>query len=165
MLKVKKTLILQHIFQLENMRFHLKLLLLLSLTCSLPLKSQVKSIFDDLEKSEPGQGKVKIIQDESIQLLLEELSKEKGIAGYRIRIFSGSGSNAKSEFEETKAKFISSFDTPLYERFDYPFYKIYVGDFRTRSEAMKLLNTIERKFPDAFIVQTKINFPNLDPNE
>jgi hypothetical protein len=151
------------------MEFHLKLLILFLFTCSLPLKSQVISIIDDLEESKPGQGKVKIVQDESIQLLLEkqcwELRKEKGIAGYRIRIFSGSGPNAKSEFEETKARFISSFNTPLYERFDYPFYKIYVGDFRSRSEAMKLLNTIERKFPDAFIVQTKINFPNLDPNE
>lgn len=130
---------------------------------------QTGSIFDAIESSKGRQGKVKIIQDESIQNLLEkqvwEESKYKGISGYRIRIFSDSGPDAKLEFEETKARFISSFDTPIHERFDYPFYKIYVGDFRTRSEAMKFLVQIERKFPDAFIVESKINFPNLNSNE
>jgi hypothetical protein len=146
-----------------------KLLFFFLIITSLPLFSQYRSIIDDLEKNRPGEGKVRIIQDESLKTMLDretyELKKLKGIGGFRIRIFSGSGPNAKSEFEETKAQFISYYDIPLYERWDSPFYKIYVGDFRTRSEAMKLLNHIEKKFPDAFIVQTKIFFPKLEPNE
>lgn len=146
-----------------------KLLFFYLIISSLPLFSQFRSIIDDLEKNRPGEGKVKIIQDKSLQTMLDretyELMKLKGIGGFRIRIFSGSGPNAKSEFEETKALFISYYDIPLYERWDSPFYKIYVGDFRTRSEAMKLLNQIEIRFPDAFIVQTKIFFPKLEPNE
>lgn len=132
--------------------------------------TQTNSIINTLESSNRGEGKVKIIQNNEIEQLLEkhiwDQSKERGIMGYRIRIFSGSGQNSKSEFEETKAKFISNFDIPVHEVFDYPDLKIYVGDFRSRSEAKKVLKQVERIFPNnTFIVYTQIKFPNLISNE
>jgi len=51
---------------------------------------------------------------------------------------------------------------PFYEEFVYPYYKLYVGDFRTESEALKFLKIIERDFPGAFIVRrVNISFPEL----
>lgn len=130
------------------------------------LKAQVKSIFQEVEYSDRNSGKVRIVQDDKLQTLVEkhqwENSKTHEIIGYRIRVFSDSGPDAKNEFEYTKARFSESFSkVKIHQEFVYPFYKIYVGDFRSRSEALKLLTQMEGGFPDAFIVQTKINYPNL----
>jgi hypothetical protein len=127
---------------------------------------QSSNFVENLEKEKPGEGKIKLVQDKSISQAFEkfqwEQSKQNGIDGFRIRIFSDSGPNAKAGFDEAKAKFIDIFDNiKIHESFVYPNYKIYVGDFRTRSDALKVLSAMEWQFPDAFIVQTKINFPNL----
>ena len=37
-----------------------------------------------------------------------------------------------------------------------------VGDFRTKSEAVELLNRIKSDFPSAFIVKENINYPIVD---
>jgi hypothetical protein len=122
---------------------------------------------DNLESNKPGEGKIRIIQDKSIETAFNklqwELSKQNGIDGFRIRIFSDSGPDAKNRFEDTKGRFISVFDNvTVHESFIYPHYKIYVGDFRTQSDALKLLVEIDKYFPNvAFIVPTKINYPNL----
>lgn len=127
---------------------------------------QVTSIFDEVETTSATGGKIRIIQDENLEKLVEknqwDNSKSNSILGYRIRIFSDSGPDAKREFEYTKAKFSENYgEVRIHQEFVYPFYKIYVGDFRNRSEALKVLKQIERRFPDAFIVQTRINYPNL----
>ena len=37
-----------------------------------------------------------------------------------------------------------------------------VGDFRTKSEAMELLERIKHEFPSAFVVKENISFPVVD---
>jgi hypothetical protein len=111
-------------------------------------------------------GKVTIIQDNSIVTLIDkhlyEESKRKGISGYRIRIYSNSGKQAYTEGPKVQAEFISRFeDVKTYYVFDSPFYSLYVGDFRTQSDAMKFLKSIEGLYPDAFIVKTRINYPDM----
>jgi hypothetical protein len=110
-------------------------------------------------------GKVSIVQDNSITKLIDkhlyEESKHKGIAGYRIRIYSNSGKQAYTDGPRVQAEFISRYEgVKTYYIFDSPFYLIYVGDFRTHSDAMKFLKTIEGQYPDAFIVRTRINYPD-----
>lgn len=166
MVNVKKTLVLQQInTQFVNYKWLIFIAGLMALSPG-DLYTQTVSIFDEVEATSGNEGKVRIIQDENIEKLVEknqwQNSKIKGIIGYRIRIFSDSGPYAKKEFEYTKAKFSENFgNIKIHQEFDYPFYKIYVGDFRNRSQALKILRQIERKFPDAFIVQTRINYPNL----
>lgn len=93
---------------------------------------------------------------------LHEEGKLKGIIGYRIRIYSNSGKQARIDGPKIQAGFISRHEgVKTYYSFDSPFYRLYVGDFRTRSDAMKFLKEIEREYPDAFIVRTRINYPAL----
>jgi hypothetical protein len=111
-------------------------------------------------------GKVTIVQDNSITKLIDkhlyEESKRKGIAGFRIRIYSNSGKQAYTDGPRVQAEFISKHEgVKTYYIFDSPFYLLYVGDFRTHSDAMKFLKTIEGQYPDAFIVRTRINYPEL----
>lgn len=118
-----------------------------------------------IQYSEDG-GKVTIIQSEQIGRMLDkhlyEAGKTKGIVGYRIRIYSNSGQEAFKDGPVVQAEFSKKYEgVSTYFRFDSPFYRIYVGDFRTRSEAMKFLRTLERDYPDAFIVRTRIAYPKL----
>ncbi len=111
-------------------------------------------------------GKVTITQDDNIVRLIDrhlyEESKRKGITGYRIRIYSNSGKQAYTDGPRIQAEFISSHEgVKTYYLFDSPFYLLYVGDFRSHSDAMKFLKSIEAEYPDAFIVRTKINYPLL----
>jgi len=89
--------------------------------------------------------------------LLNQNKGNSGIQGYRIRIYSESGLGAKEEQQRQKARFLTLFpDIDAYYRYDEPYFKIYVGDCRTRSEALKLVDRIKREFPNTFIVEDYI---------
>jgi len=95
--------------------------------------------------------------------LLNSNKSNSGIPGYRIRIFSGSGVGAKDEQQRVKARFLTLYpDIDAYNRYDEPFFKIYVGDCRTKSEALKLMDKINGNFPNTFIVGDFIVPKNAD---
>ncbi len=111
-------------------------------------------------QSPVNNGKVAIVQSEDIARLVDrhiyEESKKKGIVGYRIRIFSNSGSHARKEGERYNGRISKRFDDiKTYFNFDSPFYRLYVGDFRTRSEAMKFLKKIEQNYPVHLLSEAK----------
>jgi hypothetical protein len=111
-------------------------------------------------------GKVSIVQDNNIVKLIDkhlyEESKRKGITGYRVRIYSNSGKQAYIDGPKVQAEFINKYEAiKTHYVFDSPFWSLYVGDFRTHSNAMKFLKSIEAHYPDAFIVRTRINYPAL----
>jgi hypothetical protein len=95
--------------------------------------------------------------------LLTRNKKSSGIPGYRIRIYSESGTRAKEGQQRIKASFLSSFpETDAYIRYDEPFFKVYVGDCRTKSEALKLFDQIKKEFPNPIIVPGYINLKSAD---
>ena len=49
-----------------------------------------------------------------------------------------------------------------YRTYTNPYFKVTVGDCRTKSEAMELLSRIKRNFPSAFVVKENIQFPVVD---
>lgn len=83
--------------------------------------------------------------------------------GYRLRIFSESGVGAKQEQQKVRAKFLSLYPgLDAYNRYDEPYFKVYVGDCRTKSEALKLKDMIERNFPNSFVMPSEINLKSGD---
>ncbi len=85
-------------------------------------------------------------------------SKVRGVPGYRIRIFSESGVGAKEEQQHVRASFLSEFpEIDAYYRYDEPYFKVYVGDCRTRSEALKLYDLIKKEFPNPILREDYIN--------
>jgi hypothetical protein len=132
-------------------------------------KAQVQpEILYRLDNKENNQGEVKIIQDSSIlnflNYHLQTLKKINGIKGCRISIFRDTGQDARKNCMAVRSRFKSKYDSiPCHETFVYPYYKLYVGDFRMESEALKFLKIIEREYPDAFIVrETIISYPDLE---
>ena len=107
-------------------------------------------------------GNIHIFQDERINLLIYKHIKanrrSEGVPGYRIRIFAASGQNSKQNALSEKSRFLKKYPgIQSYLVYDTPDYKIYVGDFRTQTEAYKAYQRILVNFPAAFIVNDNIN--------
>jgi len=112
--------------------------------------------------SEEGNDRVKLELDSLLVAnyykLLAENREITGIPGYRIRIYSESGLGAREEQQRIRAKFLSYYaGVDAYNRYDEPFFKVYVGDCRTESEALKLRDLIADDFPNPIIVPDYIN--------
>ena len=122
-------------------------------------------IFVQIETVKPGQGNIKVTQDQAIRNLVNQhLAQQKrmnGIRGFRISIYMGSGQEANKQADQWRARFISRYEeVKSYKKFEYPYFKVYVGDFRTKSEALRFLKRIEYDYPDAFIREDIISFPD-----
>ena len=91
-------------------------------------------------------------------VLINEAGKGK-MKGYRVQVHFGV---EKAKALEIKSKFTSSFNSiPAYLDYQQPYFKIRVGNFRTKLEAYKLLQEISGDFPGAFIVTDEIELPPL----
>ena len=111
-----------------------------------------------------GQGnKVKYTQDEKISTLvnrrLEENRVKQSSEGFRVQLHFG---NDRDKARDVKSKFLNQHqDVPAYESYQQPNFRIRVGNFRTRLEAMKFLKSIKSEFPSAFVVSDDIQFTPL----
>jgi hypothetical protein len=108
-------------------------------------------------------GKHLIINSDSrvdtlLQIHREENLRKGGIDGYRVQIFQGT----KDAAYQAKAKFISNHENiKIYVSFQSPDFKVRVGDFRTKSEAIKLKYLIKNEFPAVYIIDDVICYPEL----
>ncbi len=117
-------------------------------------------------KSRGGKADVEIYQSQDVANALRkqiEANSKRTMSGYRVRIFFDNKQSARVESEETIKKFESMYhDVKAYRTYANPYFKVTVGDFRTKSEAMELLSRIKREFPSAFVVKENIEFPVVD---
>jgi hypothetical protein len=113
-------------------------------------------------------GKLVISQDPRVDTLITRYiiynRRLNGMEGFRIQIFNSSEKNAREASGKVRAEFMSKFpDIVSYASFDRPgYYKIRVGDYRTRIEGTKYLLMVRKVFPDAYLVPDVINFPDLN---
>ncbi len=110
--------------------------------------------------------KVTIFQDERIAVLMNKYvattSKGSKINGWRIRVYSDLGNFAREKSQEVKAQILKDYNIPVYWEYSAPYFKVYVGDFRNKNEAYRVLRIIRKDFPSAFPVPMQVNFPDLD---
>ncbi len=86
--------------------------------------------------------------------------------GYRIRIASFSGQQARGRSETALSEFHSRYPyINAYRIYSEPDYKIYVGDYRTKTDAYRNLVMLQGDYPTAFIVNSKIQVPDLVSTE
>ena len=110
--------------------------------------------------------RLNIIQDPAIDTLvsrhiLMNASKD-GVDGWRIQIYRGGHRTANEDSNKVRARFMEEYpDIPTYRTFDRPnWFKVKVGDFRTREEAAKVFFDIVGKYPDAYLIRDVIAFKN-----
>jgi len=111
-------------------------------------------------------GYVEIIQDERIEYLLlkhrMQNETDNTITGYRIQIFFDSGNKSKANATKVSDEFRAIYpDQPVYLSFKEPYYRLRVGDFRSRLDAEGFLRELRKDWPNAFTIKEKINLPGL----
>ncbi len=126
-----------------------------------------KDIFLLMPSAQAGDdADVKVNQSGNIRSSMREhiaANSKRTISGYRVRIFFDNKQTARTESENTLKKFNGLFpDVMAYRIYANPYFKVTVGDFRTKSEAMALLTRIKGDFPSAFVVKENIEYPVVD---
>lgn len=118
-----------------------------------------------LLQQEAGGGKVELSQPAEMEQAYRMFVKANGERkrnGYRIRLFFDNKQTARVESEELEKAFQQQFPLiPIYRSYTNPFFKVVVGDYRTKSEAIKELNKILPFYPKAIVVKESIYYPAI----
>ena len=131
---------------------------------------KTSDLFQTPESNKKG-GTMNILQDPRVDSLISRYvlanrMLEGRMEGFRIQIYRSSNRNAREESNKARAEFMDEFadivSYPFYEKPGY--FIIRAGDYRTKVEGTKQLYLIRRKFPNAYLVPDKINFPDLIKN-
>ncbi len=129
---------------------------------------QSSDLFRQLNERGQGDGQITLMQDTRLYQLVDafaDVNKRDGINGYRVQIFSGSGQNARTIMSATSQKFLKNFPNfdpaQIYTEYKAPYFKMCVGDFRSRGEANAFYHKIKELYPDSYVVKSKINYPKL----
>ena len=146
-----------------------KLLIIIFALLSLSALSQQKETFkiDDSgiipANANSGDGTITISQDVLLRKAVKrhiEINNNKFV-GWRVQIYFGSGQKAMGEAQGAKKRFLTRYGNQhgAYIDFDSPFFKVKVGDFRTKPEAMYFKGIIEKTFPNSWVVNGYVNYP------
>jgi len=98
--------------------------------------------------------------DSLLRLHVMQNEKFPGMDGYRIQIYKESGNTALDSALAVRERFMARYHSvPAYISFDEPYYRLRVGDFRTRLEAIRFLKRIKRRYSLAWEIKDEIEFP------
>ncbi len=97
--------------------------------------------------------------DTLLQLHVLQNEKFPVIPGYRIQIYKESGNTALDKALEIRDAFEKRYNVPAYITFNEPYYRVRVGDFRTRLDAIRFLEKIKRHYPLAWEIKDDIQIP------
>ncbi len=108
-----------------------------------------------------------VSQAEKITFLLHAhrnaMMNRLGIPGYRVHLYMDSGIRSRLNTQKEQAVFEEKYpEQKSYIVYEEPYFKLRVGDFRTRLDARRFLEKIRRDYPAAYIVVDQIKFPDLD---
>lgn len=116
------------------------------------------------ESSQPGS--VQIIKDSRIDKLSEYVGTPQNgkptvtMNGYRIQAFFDQDKNLVNQ---KRAEYLSQFsEQNAYIDYLAPNFRLRIGDFRTKLDAVCYLEEIKNIFPDAVIVMDDIELPPLE---
>jgi hypothetical protein len=142
------------------------LLLVLAFFTSQILFAQVTSPGENTEELNRPEilKNLKINQDPRLDKMLSwHIGNNKtnnSIDGFRVEIFFSSDVDAKQKALRKKVEFLSIYpENTVHVLYVSPNFRVRVGDFRTKNEALKLYKEIKTTYPVAFIVTDEIDFP------
>ena len=107
-----------------------------------------------------------IVQDPAIDSLISRHiianAAKDGVDGWRIQIYRGGHRTAGDDSNKIRARFMEDFpNMSTYRTFDRPnWFKVKVGDFRTREEAAMVFFDILKKYPEAYLIRDVVAFKN-----
>lgn len=123
-------------------------------------------IYQTISSTKSGWGKITLQQEPRIEALVGKHininQKAKGFPGYRVQVYFGSGSDAKSISNKIRTEINNQFpEMSSYLIYEAPYFKVRVGDYRNRNEAYKAYKILQGNYPGAFVVDDLIGLPRL----
>lgn len=142
-------------------------------------QSQKKEILNELNSVSPGKGRVNVFEDESIKGVLgrsmapprtvyttkDGMVQYVKMRGFKIQAFAGNNQRtSKNEAYYKQGLINTSFpDHETVVIFDSPFWRLRVGNFKTREEASGVMSEIRKNFPsfgkEMYIVVDEVKIP------
>jgi hypothetical protein len=110
----------------------------------------------------PENGSLTIDQpDELAKAIKEHVDvnrKMLGIKGYRIQIGLFSGRKGRVKAYSLKSDYLTKYPdkTDVYVSYSAPYFNVRVGNYFTKTQALKEFQEIKKEFPGAFIVEDLI---------
>jgi len=134
----------------------MKKLLFLFITLPFLLAGQTDTTLNEKEE-------ITSINEEGIDALVHKyeniLKAKNGAEGWRVQLLFKA---KQKEIMQLKINFINLYpEIPAYLEYDAPYYRVRVGNFRTKLEAIKIKHQISKNFPGAYPVPEIINFSQL----
>lgn len=84
------------------------------------------------------------------------------IDGFRVQIFMELGNDALRHADSVKSVFSEKYpEIPIYLVFRQPYYRLRIGDFRTRLEAEHLYQQVKKKYKNSFVTADRIELPYI----
>lgn len=119
-------------------------------------------VFSQSDTTFNNKGEIISINQKGVDKLVSKykqiLKKTGGVEGWRIQLIF---KDQKEEILPYQIKFTNLYpEIPVQIAFDSPNYKLTVGNFRTRNEALKIKHQISKNFPGAYPVPIIID-PDL----
>lgn len=116
------------------------------------------SIFVNAQNTISVSEKVSVSSEIDISKLIDfhtqKSEQTDEIKGYRIQITSN---NDRSKIYDLRSQVYAKFsDIKNYLEYDQPYYRLRIGDFKTRLDARRYLERVISHFPSAFIVSDDI---------
>jgi hypothetical protein len=161
------------------MKKYLFIMFLCACSSGVVAQQSVKNIIDELNTDYPGQGHVTIFEDEAIKGIVGKsmtpsrpvyVSNDGSTAyvkmrGYKIQAFAGNNQRtSKNEAYRKQAMINQAFpELETVVIFDSPFWRVRVGNFRSRDEAAAVLRELRNAFPsfgkEMYIVTDEVKVP------
>ena len=103
-------------------------------------------------------------QDPKINKLIlkqrEIHANDSTIDGFRVQIFMELGNDALIHADSVKTRFQEQYpEVPIYLVFGQPYYRLRIGDFRTRLEAENMYQQVKEEYRNAFVTADRIELP------
>ena len=105
-----------------------------------------------------------VVASDSLQKSMQEYIAEnpsRNVSVFRLRIFFDNKRDARAVSEQVMSEFQEIYPSvPVFRGYSNPYFKVTVGNFRSKSEAMKFLNEIKSQYPSVFLVKEVISSTN-----
>ena len=109
-------------------------------------------------------GSITSINEKGINTLIRKyeniLKAKNGTDGWRVQIIF---KTKKEELKQLKITFIKLYpEIPAYLGYEAPYYRVRVGNCKTKLEAIKIKRQISKNFPNTYPVPETINLSQLE---
>ena len=161
-----------------NTIYRILFIVLLLVTSVMANAQQRKNIIDDLQSVKHGQGRVMVFEDNSIKGVLGRSMAPNGtvysgsdgghflkMRGFKVQAFSGNNQRTSKNEATSKQQLINQ-AYPEHETvvtFDSPFWRLRVGNFKSREEANEVLKQMKESFPsfgkEMYVVVDEVRIP------